>query len=81
MPWPVCHNPEIDWRIGKIKMTRCPEEYGKQWRPEQRKSGWQKQKQKEAKAEAGRKQEGREKRKQRGNKMVEIKRVAKEWKI
>jgi len=33
MPWLACHNLEIDWRIGKVKMTRCPEECGKQWRP------------------------------------------------
>jgi len=30
MPWLACHNPEIDWRTGEVKMTRCPEEYGKQ---------------------------------------------------
>ena len=30
MPWLACHNPEIDWRTGEMKMTRCPEEYGKQ---------------------------------------------------
>ena len=30
IPWLVCYNLEIDWRIGKVKMTRCPEEYGKQ---------------------------------------------------
>jgi len=40
--WLACHNPEIDWRIGKVKITRCPEECGKQWRPKQGKSGWQK---------------------------------------
>jgi len=33
MPWLVHHNPEIDWRIEEIKMMRCPEECGKQWRP------------------------------------------------
>jgi len=27
------HNLEIDWRIGEEKMTRCPEKYGKWWRP------------------------------------------------
>jgi len=32
MPWLVCHNPEIDWRTVEVKMTRCPEECGKQWR-------------------------------------------------
>ena len=29
MPWLKYHNSEIDWRIGKVKMTRCPEECGK----------------------------------------------------
>jgi len=28
MPWLVCYNPEIDWRIGEVKMMRYPEEYG-----------------------------------------------------
>ena len=39
MPWLACHNPEINWRIEEVKMTRCPEEYEKQWRPVQEKSG------------------------------------------
>jgi len=30
MPWLAYHNPEIDWRIGKVKMTRCLEECGEQ---------------------------------------------------
>jgi len=51
MPWLVCHNPEIDWRTGEMKMTRCPEECGKQWRPVQEKSGWKKQKEEEVKQE------------------------------
>ena len=54
MPWLACHNPEIDWRIGEVKMTRCPEECRKQWRTKQGKSEWQKQKEEEAKAEGGR---------------------------
>jgi len=33
MPWLACHNLEIDWRTGEVKITRCPEECGKQWRP------------------------------------------------
>ena len=28
--WLVCHNLEIDWRTGEVKMTRCLEECGKQ---------------------------------------------------
>ena len=30
MLWLVCHNPEIDWRTGEVKMMRCPEKCGKQ---------------------------------------------------
>ena len=26
MLWLACHNPEIDWRTGKVKMMGCPEE-------------------------------------------------------
>jgi len=82
MPWPACHNLEIDWRIGEVKMTRCSEECGKQWRPEQGKSGWKKQKEEKAKEEAGKKWEEKEKRKkQKKGKMVEVKRVAEEWEI
>jgi len=29
MPWLARYNPEIDWRMGKVKMTRCLEECGK----------------------------------------------------
>jgi len=42
MPWLARYNPEIDWRTGEVKMTRCPEECGKQWRPVQEKLGWEK---------------------------------------
>jgi len=24
MPWLACHNLEIDWRMGEVKMMRCP---------------------------------------------------------
>ena len=39
MPWLAYHNPEIDWRTGEIKMTRCLEKCEKQWRLKQGKSG------------------------------------------
>ena len=39
MLWLARHNPEIDWRTGEVKITRCLEECGKQWRPVQEKSG------------------------------------------
>ena len=30
MPWLACHNSEINWKTGKVKMTWCLEECGKQ---------------------------------------------------
>ena len=33
MPWLVRHNSEIDWKTGEVKMMRCLDECGKQWRP------------------------------------------------
>ena len=63
MLWLARHNPEIDWRTGKVKMTRCPKECGKQWRPTQGKLGWERQKEEEVKEEAGRKQEEKDKKK------------------
>jgi len=82
MPWLACHNPEIDWRMGEVKMTRHPEECSKQWRPVQGKLGWEKQKEKEAKKEAGRKREEKnKKKKQKEGKTMEVKKVVEEWEI
>jgi len=82
MPWLACHNPEIDWRTGEVKMTRCPEKCGKQWRLVQGKSGWEKQKEEEAKKEAGKKREEKEKRKkQKKGKTMKVKKVAEKWEI
>ena len=33
MSWLACHNPKIDWRTEEVKIMRCLEECGKQWRP------------------------------------------------
>ena len=63
MLWLACYNPEIDWRTEEVKMMRCPEECGKQWRLVQGKSGWKRQKEEEAKEEAGRKREEKDKKK------------------
>jgi len=67
MLWLAHHNLEIDWRIEEVKMMRCPEECGKQWRPKQGKQGWQKQKEKEKKEEAGKRREERWKNKRKRN--------------
>jgi len=72
----------MDWRTGEVKITRCPEECGKQWRLVQGKLGWEKQKEEEAKEEAGKKREEKnKKRKQKKGKMIEVKKVAEEWEI
>ena len=43
MPWLRHHNPEINWRMGEVKITRCPDECGKKWKTgRQMKPGWQK---------------------------------------
>ena len=82
MPWLARHNSEIDWRTGEVKMTRCLEECGKQWRLVQGKSGWEKQKEEETKEEARKKREEKEKiKKQKKGKMMEVKKVAEEWEI
>ena len=79
MLWLACHNPEIDWRTEEVKMTRCLEECGKQWRLVQKKSGWEKQKKEEAKKEAGKKQDKKDKKKkQKKGKTMEVKKVAEE---
>ena len=87
MPWLACHNLEIDWKTGEVKMMRCLEEYKKQWRLKQRKSGGQKQKKEKAKEEARREQEEKEKekkekqKKQKKEKMIDIKRIVEELEI
>ena len=52
MPWLGCHNPEIDWKTGEVKMTRYPDECGKKWKiGRQTKPEWKKQQEKEEKKE------------------------------
>ena len=55
MPQLAHYNPEINWRAGEVKMTRCPEKCGKQQRPMQGKSRCQKQREEEVKEEAEKK--------------------------
>ena len=82
MLWLECHNPEIDWKTGEVKMTRCPEECRRQWRLMQGKSGWEKQKEEEAREEKEEKREKKEKKKkEKKKKTVEVRKVAEEWEI
>jgi len=83
MLWLAHHNLEIDWRMGEVKITRCLEECGKQWRPVQGKSGWEKQKEEEAreKAEKRREKKEKERKKKQKKKTVEVRKVAEEWEI
>jgi len=80
MPWLERHNPEIDWKTGEVKMTRYPEEYGRQWRPVQGKLGWEKQKEEEAREEKEEKKKEKKKNQKKG-KAVEVRRVTEEWEI
>jgi len=81
MLWLERHNPEIDWKTGEVKMTRCPKECGKQWRPVQGKSGWEKQKEEEGKEEAEKRKEEKGKKKQKKRRTVEVRKIAEEWEI
>ena len=63
MPWLARYNPEIDWKTGEVKMTRCSDECGKQWRPVQVKLEWEKQREEEAKEEIEKKKEEKKKKK------------------
>ena len=82
MPWLERHNPEIDWKTGEVKMTRCLEECGRQWRPMQGKSGWEKQKEEEVREEKEEEREKKEKKKkEKKGKMVEVRKVVEEWEI
>ena len=81
----ACHNPEINWRIGEVKITRYSEECGKQWRLKQEKLGWQKQKEEQKKEEEEKKQEEKEqkkeKKKPKKKRKMEVRKVAEEWEI
>ena len=52
MSWLACYNPEIDWKMGEVKMMRCLDKCGKKWRVgKQTKPEWMKQEEKEEKKE------------------------------
>jgi len=36
MPWLAAHNPEINWKKGEVKMTRCPPICGKRKQEEKK---------------------------------------------
>ena len=48
MPWLVAHNPEIDWKKGEVKITRCPPWCGKDDRSKKTKEGQEKMRKREA---------------------------------
>ena len=55
MPWLVAHNPEIDWKKGKVKMTRCPPWCGKNNRREEDRGKQEKMTRREARTMEGEK--------------------------
>ena len=82
MPWLACHNPEIDWKTGEVKMTRCLDECRKQWRLVQGKSGWEKQEEEERKEKVEKKKKKKKKKKKpKKERTVEVRKIAEEWEI
>ena len=63
IPQLACYNPEIDWKMGEIKMTRCLEGCRRKWRQKQGKSEWQKQKKKRGKREDRKEARGKDREK------------------
>lgn len=85
MPWLAHYDPQINWKIEKMKMTRYPKECRKQWRPKQEKLGWKTQNEKEKKEKEKKRREEKEqrkeekrKRKPKGERTMEVKRVIEE---
>jgi len=62
-----------------MKIMRCPEECGKQWRLKQGKLEWQKQKKEEKKEEKEKMR--KEKKKKKRSKIIDVKKVVEEWEI
>ena len=82
IPQLACHNSEIDWRTGEVRMTRYPEKCRKQWRLKQEKSGWQKQKKKERKKQEEKEEKQKKKKKKpKKERKMEVRKVAEEWEI
>ena len=81
MPWLACYNPEIDQRTGEVKMTRCPEKHGKQWRLKQGKSGWQKQREEEKKQEEKEQKKKEERKKPKKKRAMKVKKIAEKQEI
>ena len=65
----VYHNFEIDQKIGKVKMMRCPKKWGKQQRPKQEKSEQQKQREKKNNKKKKSKKRRKKKRRRKNQKM------------
>ena len=55
IPWLVVHNPEIDWKKGEVKMTRCPLWCGKDNRSKEAKERQEKVMRREARTAEGEK--------------------------
>ena len=67
------HNPEIDWKIGEVKITRYSEEYRKQQRENQSGKNKRKEKKEKKKKEDGKRKSERRKKKPKGEKTIKVK--------
>ena len=72
MPWLVYHNLEINWKTEEVKMIRCPDRCGKQWKTKEMKPEWQKQKKKKQKKEKVQRENKKEFRKSIVEEEIEI---------
>ena len=81
MLWLAYYNPEIDWKIGEVKMMRCPEKCGKQWRLKQGNLEWEKQKEEEKKKQKENGQKKEEKKKPKKKRMIKVKKVIEKQEI
>ena len=84
-PNPKCFldpDTKIDWRIGEIKMTRCLEECGKQWRLRQERLEWQKQKEENKQIEnKQKKKKEKKKKKTKKDRTIRVKKILEEQDI
>ena len=77
MLWFAHHNPEINWKIEEVKLTRYPEKWRKQWRLRQGKLEWKKIKEKEKRKRQERNKKRRSRRKKFKNKKIKKAKKAK----
>ena len=80
MPWLAHYNPEIDWKIGEVKITRLPEECRKYLRKKNQsdKSKKRRKQEKKRRKEKVRRKETEEEGNKQKERTIEVKKVTEE---